>query len=270
MFSLHATQKFSHQLRANTLRMVASGNSSHIGSVLSVADIISTLYSGVLHVDPLNPQLDDRDRFILSKGHAGASVYSALAQRGFFSSDLLSKHYTNGSDLSGHVSHHLPGVEFSTGSLGHGLPVACGLAHTLLNHKKSSAKVFVVLSDGELDEGSNWESFLFASHHLLSNLYVIIDFNNLQSLDTTTNTLNLNPLGDKFRSFNWDVSEFDGHCHQSIYNFCSHTAKSKPKIGIARTIKGKGIDFMENSVLWHYRSPNQEELSEALSQIPSV
>ena len=247
--------------------MVSSGKSSHIGSILSVADIVSTLYSSVMNIEPHNPLLEDRDRFILSKGHAGASVYSALAQRGFFSVDLLDTHYTNGSALSGHVSHHLPGVEFSTGSLGHGLPVACGIAHTLLNHKRIKARVFVVLSDGELDEGSNWESFLFAAHHQLSNLYVIIDCNNLQSLDTTSNTLNLFPLSDKLKSFNWNVSELDGHCHQSIYSFCEQDTQYKPKVAIAHTIKGKGVDFMENSVLWHYRSPSDSELSAALSQI---
>jgi transketolase len=249
--------------------MTSLGGSSHVGSGLSIADILAVLYSNILNVDPNNPEMVNRDKFILSKGHAGACVYAVLAEMGFFSTDMLKQHYQNGSIFSGHVSHKgVPGVEFSTGSLGHGLSVALGFA-IASKMQNIYNNVYVVLSDGECDEGSNWEAILFASHRKLDNLVVTIDYNKLQSLDTIENTLNLEPFSDKWKSFGWHVSEVNGHDHQELtetYNKIKDI-KNKPKVVICHTTKGKGISFMENSVLWHYRSPQDQEYDDAMAEL---
>jgi transketolase len=201
--------------------MTSLGGSSHIGAVLSMADIVAVLYQDVLRVDPSNPKWADRDRFILSKGHAGAGVYAALAERGFFPVSKLDSHYQNGSDLSGHVSHkNMPGVELSTGSLGHGLPVGAGMA---LGAKLDARghRVVVLMSDGECDEGSNWEAILFAAHHRLDNLTAVIDYNKVQSLAPVAETLQLEPFADKWRAFGWNVIEADGHDHDALRNALS-------------------------------------------------
>ena len=260
------TLDFAKSLRLNAVKMVNSGKSSHIGSILSSADILAVLFGSVLNLDPKNPKWEDRDRFILSKGHAGAGVYAALAERGFFKEDLLKDHYQNGSIFSGHVSHKgVPGVELSTGSLGHGLPVATGVA---LADKinKIKKKTFVLLSDGELDEGSNWESLLFSSHHKLNNLVIIIDYNKLQSIDFVKNTLNLEPLKQKVQSFGCKVVSVDGHNFKQLEKVLS-SSSTKPLVIIANTIKGKGVSFMENSVLWHYKSLNSENYQKAMKII---
>ena len=245
--------------------MTSKGKSSHVGSALSIADILAVLYTNI-NIDPKDPLHHERDRFILSKGHAGAAVYAVLAELGFFSKEVLDTHYQDGSILSGHVSHKgVPGVEFSTGSLGHGLSVATGFA---LAAKRRSLKFnsYALLSDGELDEGSNWEAILFAPHHNLDNLTCIVDYNKLQSLTTVKETLNIEPLKDKLLSFGWDVFDIDGHKHDHIKD--ALTAKAtKPKFIIANTIKGKGVSFMENKVVWHYRSANEEELSKGLKEL---
>src|SRR5438105_549471 len=182
------------RIRLHALRMTSGGGSSHIGSVLSMADILAVLYSEVLRLDPSNPKWEKRDRFILSKGHAGAGVYAALAERGFFPVEKLATHYRDGSDLSGHVSHKgVPGVELSTGSLGHGLSVACGLAYSG-KRRKAPFRIFVLMSDGECDEGSVWEAALFASHHRLSNVVAVVDYNRIQSLASVEETLALEPF----------------------------------------------------------------------------
>ena len=198
-------------IRRHGLEMTHISRGSHIGAIFSVAEIMAVLYTRILRVDPKNPQWENRDRLILSKGHAGASVYAALAERGFFPVEELSTHYANGSRLSGHVSHKgVPGVEFSTGSLGHGLSVAAGMA---LGGKKDNAdwRVYCVLGDGECDEGSVWEAALQAHQFKLDNLVAIIDHNRMQSLDFCENTLALEPFGDKWRAFGWNVIETDGN-----------------------------------------------------------
>jgi transketolase len=265
----NAAAALSHRIRRHALEMTSRGKSSHIGSIFSVADIIGTLYARVLHFDCSNPKYDERDRLILSKGHAGASVYAALAECGFFSVERLKEHYQNGSIFSGHVSHKgVPGVEFSTGSLGHGLGIATGMA---LASKLSNAKwrSFVVMSDGECDEGSIWEAAMFASHNQLSNLMAIIDYNKIQSLAKVSETLALEPFADKWRAFGWDVTEVDGHNHialeQALVN--AHGTTTKPRVIIAHTIKGKGVSFMENSVLWHYRTAIDGELHDARREL---
>ena len=190
----------SARIRRHVVEMTNRGKSSHVGSGLSISDILGVLYSGVLNVDPKNPEFNGRDRFILSKGHAGAAVYAALAESGFFDTKELEKHYQNGSSLSGHISHkEVPGAEFSTGSLGHGLSVGCGMAMAAKKQKRLH-KVYVLMSDGECDEGSNWEAILFASHQKLKNLVAIVDYNKIQSLDTISKTLELEPFADKWKS----------------------------------------------------------------------
>ena len=264
--SMTDTEELAKRIRRHTLKMTSFGGSSHIGSILSIADIISVLFSG-LKIDPQNPTSPTRDRFILSKGHAGAAVYAVLAEMGFFSTNMLSEHYQNGSKLSGHVSHKgIPGVEFSTGSLGHGLPVATGMA-LAAKRKNLEYKVYVLLSDGELDEGSNWEAILFAPHHHLGNLTAIIDYNKLQSLRSTEETLALEPIRSKFESFGWSVIEVEGHNHEQINEALQRRTEDRPKMIIAHTVKGRGVSFMENEVLWHYRSADERELDNALTEI---
>lgn len=265
MNSIELTAK----IRLDAVIMTNRGNSSHVASALSIADILGVLYGGGLNVDPQNPSWPERDRFILSKGHAGASVYAALAETGFFSTQKLLTHYQNGSTLSGHVSHKgNPGVEFSTGSLGHGLSVATGMA-LALKRQTSNSRVFCLMSDGECDEGSVWEAAMFASHHKVSNLVAIVDYNKIQSLDSVSNTLSLEPFADKWKSFGWEVTEVDGHDHGQLNKsfLKSSNLQKSPLVVIAHTTKGKGVSFMENSVLWHYRSPQNEEYEKAIQEL---
>ena len=220
---------------------------------------------------PENPKWEQRDRFILSKGHAGAGVYAALAERGFFSTSMLAQHYQNGSKLSGHVSHKgVLGVELSTGSLGHGLGVAAGMAYAAMKDHKSH-RVFVVMSDGECDEGSNWEASMFAAHHKLSNLVAVVDRNKLQSIKSTEKTMRLEPFSEKWQAFGWHVVEVDGHDHDSLLDVFGQVGREeKPLCVIAHTTKGKGVSFMENQVLWHYRSPQGEEYEHAIKELESA
>tara|TARA_E500000178_G_scaffold356562_1_gene435498 strand:- start:6570 stop:7361 length:792 start_codon:yes stop_codon:yes gene_type:complete len=259
------TIELAKNIRKHVLKMTSKGKSSHVGSALSIADILAVLYTN-MNINPKDPIDPKRDRFILSKGHAGAAVYAVLAELGFFSKEILDTHYQDGSILSGHVSHKgVPGVEFSTGSLGHGLSVASGFA-LAAKRKSLNFKSYVLLSDGELDEGSNWEAILFAPHHNLDNLTCIVDYNKLQSLTSVEETLNLEPLKDKITSFGWNVIDIDGHNHDELQESIKKNT-SKPKFIIANTIKGKGISFMENKVVWHYKSANEEELEKGLNEL---
>lgn len=194
--------EFATKIRLEVVQMISRSGASHIGSCFSIVDILAVLYNGILKINPKQPTLPSRDRFILSKGHASAALYAMLSEKGFFPKKMLEKFYLPGGKLTGHIVHHVPGIEVSTGSLGHGLPIATGMALTAKRDKKKW-KVFCILSDGELDEGSNWEAFLFAPHHKLDNLIIIIDYNKIQSLAETNKTLNLEPLVDKFKSFGW-------------------------------------------------------------------
>lgn len=249
--------------------MTSRGRSSHIGSIFSVADILAVLYSNFLDVRPEEPFWPDRDRFILSKGHAGAGVYAALALAGFFSEERLIDHYQNGSQLSGHVSHKgIPGVEVSTGSLGHGLGIGVGMA-LAAKRKSKRHRVYVVMSDGECDEGSTWEAALFAAHHRLDSVIAIIDYNKIQSLDSVENTLRLEPLTTKWSAFGWSVFRVDGHNHRELIDALEQAANTidSPSVIVADTTKGKGVSFMEDSVLWHYRTAQDEELRAALAEL---
>ncbi len=263
------TEALALRLRQHAVRMAQAGGSSHIGSALSMIDLIAVLYGRVLRIDPANPKWPDRDRFILSKGHAGAGVYAALAERGFFPTDWLGQHYQNGSIFSGHVSHKgVPGVEISTGSLGHGLGIGAGMAMQL-RRQGGGQRVFVVMSDGECDEGSNWEAILFAGHQKLDNLIAIVDYNKLQSLAPCAETVGLEPFADKWRAFGWAVRQIDGHDHALLHDTFDALPleQGKPNVVIADTVKGKGVSFMENSVLWHYRSPQGDEFRAALAEL---
>ncbi len=257
------------KIRKHALEMTHLGQSSHVASILSMADILAVLYGQVLEKRPKEPKWPKRDRFILSKGHAGAGVYAALAETGYFPPEDLKNYYSNGSKFSGHISHiGIPGVELSTGSLGHGLSVGAGMAFAArLDSKKH--RHFVLMSDGECDEGSNWEAILFASHHKLSNLIAIIDYNKIQSLDTVGKTLNLEPFVDKWRAFGWNTTEVDGHDHEALVQGLEidPVKNIQPSCIIAHTTKGKGVSFMENSVLWHYRSPQGEEYENAMNEL---
>ncbi len=266
------TEQIAKNIRIHALRMTSLGGSSHIGSVFSIADILSVLYSRIMKVDSENPDWPDRDRFILSKGHAGAGVYAVLAECGFISVDQLQTHYQDGSKLSGHVSHKgIPGVELSTGSLGHGLGVGVGMAKAI-KMDEGSQKVYVLMSDGEFDEGSVWEAILFAQHHKLDNLIAIVDYNKIQSLAKVSETIDLEPFSQKLEAFNWRVLETDGHDHNSLYLALESARENigRPTLIIAHTIKGKGVSFMENTILWHYRCAKGDEFKEAMKELEEI
>ena len=256
------------RIRGQALRMVTRAKASHIGSALSIADIMAVLYGRALHVHPAAPSHPERDRFILSKGHACVAVYAALAETGFIDPALLETYGIDGSMLMAHISHKVPGAEFSTGALGHGLPFGTGKA--LAAKRRGEAwRTVVLTSDGEWGEGSNWEAALFAAHHGLDNLICILDYNKLQSLRTVDETLRLEPLHSKFEAFGWAVHEVDGHDHEALTAALEGPpwAVGKPMMLICHTIKGKGVSFMENKVEWHYRNPTPELLEAALAEI---
>ena len=259
------------QIRIYALEMVTRAKASHIGSALSIADIVAVLYAGAMQVDPAAPKLATRDRFILSKGHACVAVYAALAARGFFPPQELETYGQDQSNLMNHISHKVPGVELSSGALGHGLPFGVGKA-MVAKRTCAAWRVFVQLSDGEMDEGSNWEALMFAAHHKLDNLVAIIDYNKLQSLTTVEKTLNLEPLADKLRAFGWAVREVDGHDHAQLQEALGKTPweSGKPSVVIAHTTKGKGVSFMENQVVWHYRPPSTEQLTQAIAELEAA
>jgi transketolase len=263
------TVALAQRIRLDVVRMTNRGKSSHVGSALSIADIVATLYGAALNVDPAHPQLPDRDRFLLSKGHAGAAVYAALAETGFFDPALLLQHGQNGSILSGHVSHQgLPGVELSTGALGHGLNVATGMA-LAAKRAGESWRAFALLSDGECDEGSTWEAAMFAAHHKLDNLVAIIDYNKLQSLASVAETLALEPFADKWRAFGWSIEEVDGHSHAQLLSAFARLpfTEGRPSVLLAHTTKGKGVSYMENQVAWHYRTPLGADFDQAIAEL---
>lgn len=267
--SIDEIRELSRRIRTHVLQMTHRARSSHVGSSFSIVELLSVLYARVLRVRPQEPDWPDRDRFILSKGHGAAALYATLAEQGFFSKEWLTEFYTDGTQLAGHVTHHgVPGVEVSTGSLGHGLPLGCGMA---LAAKRDGRllRVFVVMSDGECDEGSNWEAALFAPHHQLDNLTAIIDYNKIQSFGRVEDVLKLEPLAEKWRAFGWAVSEIDGHNYEQIVPALENlpAQSNRPTCIIAHTVKGKGVSFMEGQLLWHYRPPDANELQRALEEL---
>lgn len=265
------TRDLARRMRVQALQMVHRARASHIGSALSICDIVAVLYGRVMTVDPNQPATDLRDRFILSKGHACVAVYAALAETGFFPVDDLLGYGGDHSKMMTHISHKVAGVEFSTGSLGHGLPFGTGKAMAA-KRRGRPWRTFVVLSDGELGEGSNWEALMFAAHHGLDNLVAIIDYNNLQSLATVDETLRIEPLADKLRAFGWAVRQADGHDHAALAEALATVPwePGRPSVLIAHTVKGKGVSFMENTVKWHYSSPDDEQLARAVAEVQNA
>jgi len=254
--------------RAHCLRMTHRGKSGHVGSMLSMADLLAVLYMTTLQVDPQNPRWPDRDRFVLSKGHGGGALYAVLAERGFFPKEWLDTYYLDDGKLSGHISHHVPGVEFSTGSLGHGLPVAAGMA-LAARYAKQTHRIFCLMSDGDCNEGSTWEAIMFAAQHRFDNLIVIVDYNRVQALGKMEDVIEMEPLARKIEDFGWAVRTIDGHNYQEIEDTLSQVpfVKGKPSWITARTVKGKCVSWMEGTVACHYGSVTAAELAEALREL---
>lgn len=264
-----STSELARRIRRHCVLMTSRANASHIGSSLSMADLLAAIYAGPLRFDPAQPEWPERDRFILSKGHGCAALYAVLAECGYFPLSDLETFYQDGSPLAGHATHKdVPGVEVSTGSLGHGLSLGIGMA-LAARRDGEKRRVWVMLSDGECDEGSVWEAALFAPHHKLDNLVAIVDYNKIQSFGTVKEVLDLEPLADKWRAFGWGVREIDGHDLGAIE--AAYAAlpfePGKPSCLVAHTVKGKGVSYMEGKLLWHYRAPRGEDLDVALREL---
>ena len=256
-FKNEKTKFFSKKIRKKILKISYKSQTTHIASSLSIVDLITVIYLKFMN--------KKRNTFILSKGHACLAHYCLLNELKIISNKDLETYGKNNSALMCHSDFKVPGVEVSTGSLGHGLPIATGIALSY-KLKKENKKVFVLMSDGELNEGSNWESILFASHHKINNLVLIIDYNKIQSLDFVKKTINLEPLDKKFKAFGFDTIKINGHNYSKIFLALKKESK-RPKVIIADTIKGKGVSFMENKVLWHYKPPNKEEFKKAIVEL---
>ncbi len=262
-------QNKAKELRKNIFESICKGGGGHIAGSLSIVEILIILYYRILKIDPRNPRGPGRDRFILSKGHAGVSLYAILADQGFFPKAELGKFGKKGSILGGHPDmHKVPGVEASTGSLGHGFPFSVGIALAGKLDKKDY-RVFVLLGDGECQEGSIWEAAMFAPQQKLDNLIAIIDFNKIQAMDSLDNIVALDPLVDKWKAFGWEVREIDGHDLCGLEEILKNVpfVKGKPSLIIAHTVKGKGISFMENTPIWHYRLHNEGEMKIACKEL---
>ena len=264
-------ERIANELRILTLKAVYNAQSGHIGGSFSSTEIITVLYFYKLKINPKDPLWEDRDRFILSKGHAAPMLYSALAKRGFFSEEELVNNLRKiGSRFQGHPDmRKTPGVEMTTGSLGQGLSVAIGIALGAKYIDKKSFRVFTLLGDGELNEGQVWEAFMSASKYKLDNLVCICDRNRVQLDGCTEEIMPLEPLRLKIEAFGWEVLEIDGHNIEAIIKALDYaeTIKNKPTCIIAYTIKGKGVSFIENTHKWHGRAPNKEEYEEALKEL---
>ncbi len=261
-------KQMAKQIRIDSIRMTNRAQSGHVGSMLSMAEMIAVLYEKILKVDPKNPKMEDRDRFILSKGHAAAAVYSALAQKGFIPTEWLEQYYCDNGKLMGHISHKVPGVEFSTGSLGHGLPVAVGMA-IAARYAKSDRRIFCMSSDGDMNEGSTWEAIMFAAQEHLSNLTLIIDYNQVQALGHSEDVIDLRDLRTKLEAFGWAVKVIDGHNLNEIYDALSSVPydKEMPSAIIAHTVKCKGIPELEDTVKSHYKYIANEDLERVIHGI---
>jgi transketolase len=255
------------QSRTTDLAMIGRAGLGHIGGDLSVLDILTTLYFAVLRVDPATPNWDDRDRLVLSKGHTAGALYTTLAAAGFFAESELQHFAGPLSPLNGHPNRvKVPGVETNTGPLGHGLPVAVGMAIAGLL-AGSARRVFVVLGDGELQEGSNWEAAMTAGHRRLHNLTAVVDRNRLQQGARTEDTAGLDPLGPKWSAFNWQVVEVDGHDHLALLEALTAAHDGRPTAVVANTVKGKGVSFMEDRVEWHHKVPTEEQITLATAEL---
>ncbi|MDI2090844.1 transketolase [Commensalibacter oyaizuii] len=255
------------EIRIDIVNTIAAAKMGHIGGDFSVTDILVSLFFGVMNYKSQEPHWADRDRFILSKGHCSAALYSVMAKAGYFKHEQLGEFMQPLSFLGGHPNRRkLAGIEANTGPLGHGLPIGVGCA-TGAKLAKKTCRTFVVLGDGELQEGSNWEAAMYAGHRKLENLMAIVDRNRLQQGAGTEDTNALDPLPDKWRSFGWDAYELDGHNFQELLEVMDAPFTGKPKVIIANTIKGKGVSFIENRVEWHHKVPSAEQNVQAIKEL---
>jgi transketolase len=270
LFQIDELQRKAKLIRGRILEMVVSANKGHIGGAFSCSDILVALYyGGILRFDPGKPDWSERDRFILSKGHSGIALYAILADLGYFPLQVLSSFCQNGSILGGHPDRNIPGVEIDTGSLGHGLGVAAGLALCAKMEKRDYLSV-VLLGDGECYEGSVWEAAIFSAHHELNNLVAIVDRNRQCATDFTEDCNRLEPLAGKWRAFNWDVREINGHSFVELLDALKDLRlrrSPRPLALIAATVKGKGVPFMEGRIKWHHGVPSGENLDIARKEI---
>jgi transketolase len=267
--TLKDLEKVARNLRRDVIEMLTAAQSGHPGGSLSAADILAALYFHEMRLDPLNPDWPDRDRFVLSKGHAAPALYAALAHRGFFSVDDLTTLRRLGSNLQGHPDMiRLSGVDMTTGSLGQGLSVAVGMALAGKTDGKTF-RVYTLLGDGEINEGMVWEAAMAAAHYKLDNLVAVVDSNGLQIDGPTATVMNSAPLSDKWSAFGWHVELADGHDFASLTQALSglRQQRGRPGVVIARTVKGKGVSFMENKAEWHGVAPNRELADKALKEL---
>lgn len=261
------TRELAYRIRRHSIEMTHASHASHIASALSVADILAVLYGKVMRTFPQDPKNDERDRMVLSKGHAGVAIYSALAETGFFPVQELDTYYQNGSRLSGHISHQgVPGVEVSTGSLGHGVCVACGMALAAKLDGKQH-HIYTVIGDGENEEGAVWEMALFAVKCRLDNFTVIVDNNAMQAMGTCEEVIKFSNLAEKWKDFGFETLECDGHDHEALEKALRLRRPNTPVCIVAHTIKGKGVSFMENNLLWHYRDPQGDAFTDAIREL---
>lgn len=261
---LHATK-----CRLNVLRMVKASGHGHIGGAYSAMDIVTALYFYKMNVDPKNPQMEDRDRFILSAGHKCLVQYANLAEKGFFPKDVLDTYGSLGCHIPGHPDmHKLPGVEANTGALGHGLSIAVGMALSLRLSKMPS-KVYVIMGDGELCEGSNWEAAAAAAHYKLNNLVAFVDFNGLQISGRVQEVMDMTPIADHFKAFGWEVKDIDGNDMQQVVDTLDSLPLNpeKPTLIVAHTVKAKGLSFGENDAAYHFWSPAPGQLEQAEAEL---
>lgn len=258
-----------YNIRKNAVTAVYSASSGHPGGSLSSADLMAVLYFDEMNVDPKNPNMEDRDRFVLSKGHCSPALYGTLAEAGFFDKEELKTFRHIDSRLQGHPDmKHIPGVDMSTGSLGLGISAACGMALSAKAYKKDY-RVYALLGDGEIEEGQVWEAAMYAPHYKLDNLCIFVDLNGLQIDGSTAEVMNSSPLDKKFEAFGWNTLTIDGHNYDEIKKALrdARGTKGKPTAVIMKTVKGKGVSYMENSVKWHGVAPNEEEYEKAISEL---
>ncbi len=258
-----------YNIRKNAVTAVYSASSGHPGGSLSSADLMAVLYFDEMNIDPKNPKMEERDRFVLSKGHCSPALYGALAEAGFFDKEELKTFRHIDSRLQGHPDmKHIPGVDMSTGSLGLGISAACGMALSAKAYKKDY-RVYALLGDGEIEEGQVWEAAMYAPHYKLDNLCIFVDLNGLQIDGSTKEVMDSSPLDKKFEAFGWNVLTIDGHDYDEIKNALktARDTKGKPTAVIMKTVKGKGVSYMENSVKWHGVAPNEEEYGKAISEL---
>ncbi len=262
-------ENIAKKIRKKILDISYKTKSTHIGSSFSIVEILVALYFKHLKINPKKPLDKNRDKFILSKGHACSAFYTTLFYKGFFDKKIFNGFAKDEGTLEHHPNYDIKrGIEASTGSLGHGLSLGVGMA-LAAKYNKSKQRIYVLLADGELNEGSNWEAIMFAAQHKLDNLVAIVDYNKIQALGRVKDIIDLKPLDKKWQSFNWSVKEINGHNFKQIFNALEKVPfkKNRPSVIIANTIKGKGVSFMENKLLWHYRCPDDNEYKKALKEL---